>query len=135
MRTKLMFAVLWALAMSQHSGAAEMKCPVANGIARTECLEKNLKAARIELNQVFGKVIARINSKSNDHVPTPERLKWKAEAEAAQQAWKTYSDTECQSIIPYLWWGGSGTGGAVIGCALQKTKARIKELREAYDIE
>lgn len=126
---------LLVFGITQHSGAAEMKCPDASGIARTECLAKHLKTAETELKQIFGKAIAGINSKDNDHVPKPERIKWKAEAENAQRAWQTYRDTECQSIMPYLWWGGSGTSGAIVECSLQKTQARIKELRETYGIK
>lgn len=131
---KLVFCLL-VFGTVQTVLAAGIKCPEASGIARTECLEKGLHSAEAELTQVFGKSIASINSKDNDHVPKSERGKWKSAAEKAQHNWQAYRDTECQTITPYLWWGGSGTSGAVVECSLVKTQARIKELREIYGIK
>lgn len=128
------FLCLLFLALSP-TAFAERGCPEANGIIRTECLERQLKAAEADLKKVLGKAIASIGSKENDFIPPQEREKWQTAAANAQRSWRAYRDTECQTITPYFWWGGSGVSGAVVECSLWRTEARIKELRERYGIK
>lgn len=127
--------LLASLLIAPVAQAQQGKCPDASGIARTECLERNLKSARAELQRLYPKAIASIHSKDNSHIPKPELDKWKAEAEASQRAWQTYRDIECDKVVLYRWWGGSGAGGASIACSLQKTIARISELKTTYGIK
>ena len=116
------------LSLSSAVFAADNACPSASGIARTECLEKTLIISEGELKRSFAQSIAGINSKDYDYVPKPERDKWKVASERAQSAWMAYRDTQCKAVLPYLWWGGSGAGGASLECLLSKTQSRIKEL-------
>lgn len=129
-----LFPCLLFLALSPVA-FAERGCPEASGIARTECLERQLKSAEADLKQLLDKANAIISSKKNDFIPPHEREKWKIEAAKAQRSWRVYRDTECQNITPYFWWGGSGVSGAVVECSLLRTEARIKELRERYGIK
>lgn len=126
MQKFIILAVFFIIPVAQ---AQQFKCPEASGVVRTECLEKNLKSASAELDRVYREALASIYSKDNDHIPKSELDKWKIETERSQRAWQTYRDIECGKIILYQWWGGSGAGGASIECSLQKTIARIRELK------
>jgi len=130
-----LLAFLAALYVVPGAQGQVITCPRSSSIERTECLEKNLQSARAELQRVYGAAIAGIHSKDNDYIPKPELDKWKVEAEKAQRAWQAYRDIECETIVPYQWWGGSGAGGASLECSLQKTVARIQELKSAYRVK
>ena len=113
--------------------SAEMNCPGASGIARTECLTAQLQSSESDLRQTYLRMLASVDASS--YVPRDKRIEWKKQIKAAHNAWLQYRDIECKAIVPFLWWGGSGTGGAVVDCLLIKTKSRIAELRDAYRIK
>lgn len=110
-------------------------CPEAAGIARTECLEKQLDLADKVLRTLTVEVIA--NIRSSDFIPAKEREKFEAELRESHELFLKHARKECKDVVPYLWWGGSGGGvdGAISSCLLGKVASRIKELEGLYPVK
>jgi uncharacterized protein YecT (DUF1311 family) len=94
------------------------------------CAEKAFKAADDALNAVYQKVLAWI---AESDLETPyDPASWEAALRASQRAWVAFRDADCNDLMPMEWSGGTGTTSAVLGCMIEKTKARSKELSERY---
>lgn len=89
------------------------------------CADKAYAAVDAKLNAVWKKVMAGIDASASDMAPAD---KWKAAMRDAQRAWITFRDKDCKEVVPFEWSGGSGTSAAVLGCLIEKTEARIKDL-------
>ena len=51
---------------------------------------------------------------------------------AAQRAWVTFRDEDCNGATAYEWHGGSGAIAAVGACLYEATVARTEDLRARY---
>ncbi len=97
------------------------------------CAERELDKADAAMNAVYKKVLAFI-AKSDGEKPYDAKS-WETALRESQRAWVAFRDADCKGLIPMSWGGGTATTGAVLGCMLEKTKARTKELEELYELE
>lgn len=97
------------------------------------CSEQEYNKVDAELNRVYQKVMAGIDT--HDDVEA-ERIKaWKDALKAAQRAWVAFKEKDCGELIGYEWYGGTGSTSASLGCMIQKTETRMKELKERYEVQ
>lgn len=127
----LAFVVLPTLGRAEDPA---VDCANASATAELNfCAEKELDKADAQLNQVYKKVLAFI-AKNGSEKPFDAKS-WEAALRESQRAWVAFRDADCKGLVPMSWTGGSGTSGAVLGCLSEKTKARMKELEELYELE
>lgn len=97
------------------------------------CSDKDFQEADTTLNEVYQKVLAQI-AKADLEKPY-DRVSWEKAMREGQRAWVAFRDADCKGAVPMEWSGGSGTSAAVTGCMTEKTNARVKELRERYELD
>ena len=51
---------------------------------------------------------------------------------AAQRAWATFKEEDCEGAVAHEWYGGTGANTAVGSCLYTHTQARIDDLRRRY---
>jgi uncharacterized protein YecT (DUF1311 family) len=96
----------------------------------TKCIWDHYDAADKELNQVWRQALATIQP--SDYLPPEEATKWKEELTAAQKAWVTFKERDCNGAVAYEWYGGTGANGAVGTCLFEHTVARTTDLKARY---
>jgi len=96
----------------------------------TWCSGQELDAADRKLNAVFKAVLAHIAAA--DMLTPAQRREWTNAMREAQRRWIAFRDQDCGELIGWEWFGGTGMGGAMLGCKISKTEARTKELDERY---
>jgi uncharacterized protein YecT (DUF1311 family) len=95
-----------------------------------QCVVAALKVADTNLNQVYRAALQQIGEGPD---PAPDvRERWKAALRDAQRAWIAFRDADCDGLTQYEWWGGSGQSNAIVFCRLDKTNARVRDLKERY---
>ncbi|WP_421725806.1 lysozyme inhibitor LprI family protein [Bauldia sp.] len=67
----------------------------------------------------------------DDFLPADAAQEWKADLLAAQRAWITFKQKDCDAVA-YEWYGGTGANFAVGSCLHDHTVQRTKDLRERY---
>ncbi len=92
------------------------------------CSEQALIAADKKLNETYKQVLAHIAK--SDEVAKGNREKWANALRLAQRHWVAFRDQDCGEVIGYVWGGGTGMTGAMLGCKLTKTEVRTKELED-----
>ena len=111
-------------------------CDASADAGLAACADKALEKADADLNAVWKKVLVTFDPKSaagNSGDVTPAQLaEWKADLVAAQQAWVTFKDKDCNGARGYEYWGGSGRGIAVTSCLYEYTVNRAADLRTRY---
>jgi len=99
------------------------------------CASANLTKAEAELSGAFERALQAATRQyesvrrdlGSEKMPNmPDELR------KVERAWETFRDANCgyQNLVYY---GGSMASLAVIGCRLDMTKARIKELNDLFD--
>jgi uncharacterized protein YecT (DUF1311 family) len=96
----------------------------------TQCIWERYEAADKQLNAVWKQVLATINP--SDFMTAEQAAEWKARLLAAQRAWVTFKDEDCNGAVAYEWLGGTGANAAVGACLYAHTRARIDDLRVRY---
>jgi uncharacterized protein YecT (DUF1311 family) len=125
-----------ALALMPVSASADEAINCDTAVATVDlnaCEDKALDQADVAMNAVYKKVLGFI-AKSGTEKPYDAKS-WEDALRKSQRAWVAFRDADCKDLIPMSWTGGTGTTGAVLGCMLEKTKARTKELSELYELE
>lgn len=89
------------------------------------CADQAYTLADKELNLVYQGAVKANSGRDENEVETLKRLK------AAQRAWITFRDTNCQ-LQGTSMLGGSGEGPVVGGCLVSTTLDRVKELTELF---
>lgn len=97
------------------------------------CSEQEYNKVDAELNRVYQQVLAGIDT--HDDVEAERMKAWKDALKAAQRAWVAFKEKDCGELIGYEWYGGTGSTSASLGCMIQKTETRIKELKERYEVQ
>lgn len=128
MRKLLIFLLLSTTPALSQTPKIDCTAPMTT-VEINYCSEKAFAAVDVRLNAVWKKVMARIDTTASDMAPVE---KWKAAMRDAQRAWITFRDKDCQQALPFEWSGGTGTTAAVLGCMIEKTEARIKELESRF---
>src|SRR5262245_3307642 len=97
-----------------------------------ECTDKALQKVDAELNEVWKKVLAGIVPHTSAGLTAEMSSQWKADLIAAEKAWNTFKETDCNVVRSYEYWGGSGRSLAVSSCLYVYTTGRLSELKAHY---
>ncbi len=135
---RLILAMTLCLALSSADAVAAPMANCADPQSNLEmkiCASENLTKAEGELNAAFERAMqaAKAQYESVRRDPGFESMpNMPEELRRAQHAWESFRDANCayQNLIYY---GGSMASLAVIGCRLDMTKARVKELKDLVD--
>lgn len=101
-----------------------------NNMELDQCAGRAFKAADAELNVIWPKVLAAIDSMGAD-MPADAARDWKTAMIDAQRAWVTFKEDDCNTV-QYEWYGGSGASLAVTSCLYHHTAARVADLKARY---
>jgi uncharacterized protein YecT (DUF1311 family) len=101
-----------------------------NNMELDQCVGTAFKAADKELNAIWPKVLAAIDSMKGD-MPDDAIKDWKATMIEAQRAWVTFKENDC-GAIQYEWYGGSGASLAETTCLYHHTADRVADLKARY---
>jgi len=99
-------------------------------VEMTACIWSAYEAADAELNDVWREVLDTIEP--SDYLPEDAAEAWREHLVAAQRAWVTFKEEDCNGATAYEWYGGTGANAAVGSCLYEKTAARTVELRARY---
>ena len=102
----------------------------ASTVEMNTCAERDFAAADRILNEAYSRALAEIAVSDNPAPYAPAA--WEKELRASQRAWIAFCDADCKGVVPMEWRGGTGTSSAVLGCMIDLTKARAKDLTECY---
>ena len=94
------------------------------------CIFRLYEQADAELNELWTQVLATI--RPSDFLPPEAAAAWRESLVAAQRAWVTFKEEDCNGVVAYEWYGGTGANAAVGACLYEKTVARIEDLRARY---
>ena len=116
----MLFLVLSSAATSINAQKPKKTDPCANPQTQTEmtrCAADAYKAADVVLNQVYQKLVAKLDDEE------------KAQLKEAQTAWLKYRDTNCDFVADQ-YKGGTMRPMIYAGCLADVTKNRTSELRD-----
>ena len=99
-------------------------------VEMTKCVWDAYEEADAELNALWPDILAGITP--SDGMPAEAARAWKGGLIAAQRAWVTFKEQDCEGAVAYEWYGGTGANTAVGACLYEHTRARIDDLRERY---
>ncbi|MBL8565685.1 MAG: DUF1311 domain-containing protein [Hyphomicrobiaceae bacterium] len=131
----LVLALLGALAVPAAS-EPEPRIDCENAMSTYEmnvCAERDFKAADDALNAAYRDALKKVPGLAIGEIEQFNAAAWEKALRQSQRAWLAFRDAECRDHIPMFWSGGTGTTVAVLGCMIEKTKARTKELIENYE--
>ena len=97
-----------------------------------DCTDKAFQRVDAELNEVWKKVLAGIGPDTTAGLTAEMATQWKADLIAAEKAWNTFKETDCNVARSYEYWGGSGRSLVVSSCFYAYTAARLSELKAHY---
>ncbi len=118
MRCLLTSATLFVVAGLWAPPLLAQDCTDATQMGLDECAGAAYKKADAELNQIYGRIVARLTKDAGT----------KAKLVTAQKAWITFRDTECAFRASAIE-GGSMYPMAMALCLADATKQRVAELR------
>ena len=130
-----MHRVLFVLLLTAATPAAAAgldDCDQTSNVEISQCLWDHYQAADAELNQVWDRVIARIEATDADVMPADKVKDWREVLTEAERDWANFKDQDCNGAVAFEWYGGSGAGGAISACLYDHTVARTKELTDRY---
>jgi len=83
---------------------------------------------------VWKKVLASIDDKSDPaNGMTGAQIKeWKKDLIAAQQAWNSFKNLDCNQARSFEYWGGTARSLAVLSCQYEYTVIRTHDLKARY---
>jgi uncharacterized protein YecT (DUF1311 family) len=97
-----------------------------NTIEINECASLTLKAKDRELNQAYRSLLDALKQEAKegdaDLVEARRRLM------EAQRSWIMFRDNDCEGKYSF-WEGGTIRGAMYLGCMIERTEQRTKELR------
>ncbi len=99
------------------------------------CADKEFATADEVLNAAYRKALSKVPAMVVDEMARFNATSWEKALRNSQRAWVAFRDAECREHMPMFWTGGTGTTVAVLGCMIEKTRARTKELRENYEVQ
>jgi uncharacterized protein YecT (DUF1311 family) len=128
-RHALAFTVLSTLSAPAAADIWD-ECGDGPNVVMTQCIWERYEAVDKELNAVWKDVLATIAP--SDFMAAEQVAEWKARLLAAQRAWVTFKEEDCNGAVAYEWLGGTGANAAVGACLYTHTRARIDDLRSRY---
>jgi uncharacterized protein YecT (DUF1311 family) len=126
----LAHATDWGIPSDALDRALPKGCDASADAGLYNCADQAFKKADAELNEVWKKVLATIQP--SDTVAADKAQEWKEDLIAAQQAWNTFKDKDCDGARSFEYWGGSGRALAVLSCQYEYTVNRTKDLKARY---
>lgn len=137
MRLLVLASLLAALASAAPAVAEpgrKIDCDNASSTVEMNfCADRDFAAADKALNAAYQRALKKVPKLAVEEMERFNASTWEKALRASQRAWVAFRDAECQEHVPMFWGGGTGTTVAVIGCMIEKTKARTTELAESYD--
>lgn len=136
MRTILVPLILALAAPGAARADPEPKIDCQNATSTVEmnfCADKEFAIADEALNAAYRKALKRVPAVAVDEMTRFNATSWEKALRNSQRAWVAFRDAECRDHVPMFWTGGTGTTVAVLGCMIEKTRARTKELQENYE--
>lgn len=106
---------------------------VRNAFESYACADAEFRAADVELNDIYRRVLAHIAENGGDK--PYDSASWTEAMKVAQRAWVAFRDADCKGVVPVEWSGGRGSKAAVLGCMREKTRVRTQELAERYGLK
>ena len=100
-----------------------------NEMAYRECMAGVVNQEDARLNAIWAQVMAYIES---SQLPAGEGENWRSTLVQAQRDWIKFKDRDCNDVVRFEWYGGSGALGAVYKCLILTTRARADELQRRY---
>lgn len=131
MQPKTIGTLTLIAALSASPSAAQEVCENADStVAMSECLSEAYRNADRELNEVWAEVLRSIRSREN--FDDTFKADWIGELREAQRLWIQFRDQDCQEVVSREWFGGTGSGLAVLSCLIDATERRTENLRRRY---
>ena len=135
---RMIFGMALCLALSGSADAVALGANCADPQSNLEmkiCTSQSLAKAESELSAAFERALADAQGQyeSARHEPGSERMpNMPEELRKVERSWEIFRDANCgyQTLVYY---GGSMAPLAVLGCRLDMTKARIKELKDLVE--
>ena len=123
----------------EHPTGFARKCPAQKlrrlvGCRIYDCAAKAFQKADAELNAVWKKALATIGQgdSADGTLTAAQAEEWKNDLVAAQKAWNTFKDMDCNEARSFEYWSGSARSLAVLSCQYEYTIARTEDLRARY---
>jgi len=123
----------WSIPSDALSKAFPPKCDASADVGLYDCADKAFQKADAELNAVWEKVLAAVDSRSADSgLTAAQSARWKEDLTEAQRAWNTFKDKDCNGARQFEYWGGTAASLAVLNCQFEYTIARTSDLEARY---
>lgn len=127
------YATDWNIPSASLDNALPKNCDASADVGLYDCATKAFQKADAELNAVWKQALATIGQDSADGTLAAAQVgEWKNDLVAAQKAWNTFKDMDCNEARSFEYWGGSGRSLAVLSCQYEYTIARTKDLQARY---
>jgi uncharacterized protein YecT (DUF1311 family) len=124
--------ILWLPLCSSAFAQALADCD-GTTVEMTKCVWDAYEEADAELNALWPEVLAGV--RPNEGMPEAAADDWKSSLRAAQRAWVTFKEQDCEGAVAHEWYCGTGANSAVGACLYEHTRARIDDLRQRYATE
>lgn len=126
------YFIALVLALMSGPAAADIWSECNNGpnVVMTQCIWDRYEAVDAELNAAWKEILAKFDTM--DYMKPEDVAAWKGKLVAAQRAWITFKDDDCNGAVAYEWFGGSGANAAIGACLYGHTRARVDDLRSRY---
>lgn len=125
----------WDIPSDALQKAFPKDCDSSSEAGLYTCAMRAFEQADSELNAVWRRVLASIDAHRSDAVGelTPaQAAEWKNDLIAAQKAWNSFKDEDCDGARSFEYWGGSARALAVLSCKYEYTVARTRDLKIRY---
>ena len=133
--TSVAHATDWGVPPDSLEESLPKGCDASADAGLYDCAAKAYQQADAQLNEVWKKALAAIDAGNPDapsDLTAAQIAEWKNELTAAQKAWVTFKDMDCNGARSFEYWGGSARSLAVLSCQYEYTVARTKDLQERY---
>jgi uncharacterized protein YecT (DUF1311 family) len=136
-RSRMVLAVIISTVITMTAPALAAEDPpldCENALSTADlniCAERALEKVDAELNKIYQRALKSIPKLESD--PPYDAKSWEKALRESQRAWIAFRDAECKNHVAMFWTGGTGATADILGCMEEKTKNRIKELKERYE--
>jgi uncharacterized protein YecT (DUF1311 family) len=100
--------------------------------ANPKCVEGIYRATDRQLTDAVKTIVAKIEP--SEDLPPDKAREWRDDLVAAEQAWQTFRDKDCSGATSFEFLGGNGRSRAIALCYYGKTRDRLEELQQRYDL-
>jgi uncharacterized protein YecT (DUF1311 family) len=101
--------------------------------ANPKCVEGIYRATDRQLTDAVKTIVAKIEP--SEDLPPDKAREWRDDLIAAEQAWETFRDKDCSGATSFGFLGGNRQSRAIELCYYAKTRDRLDDLRQRYDLD